>query len=123
MVVLNMAKNNALEKELFDASTTISCSNLQTNESKFNGYEKAIDDLVKELIRKILKIDGNDRCCDCDSPDPDWLVTNLGILVCIECCGIHREMGVQLSKTQSIKMDRLACSQLIVNKIFKKSFI
>lgn len=47
--------------------------------------------------------------------DPEWLVTNLGILTCIECCGIHRELGVHISKTQSIKIDRLSTSQLIVS--------
>jgi hypothetical protein len=76
--------------------------------------DKSQEYLVKSIIREVQSIEGNDRCCDCGAKEADWLVTNLGILVCIECCGIHREMGVHVSKTQSIKIDRLSPSQLIV---------
>ncbi len=86
-----------------------------------DSYEKHLDNLVRETIKKVVRIEGNDKCCDCGSPEPDWLVTNLGILVCIECCGIHRKMGVQIAKTQSIKIDRLSCSQLIVSYADVKS--
>ena len=119
-----MAKKNALEKELFDSSSaTNSLSNdicgIKANEE--SSYERTLKKLIKDTIRKIVNIEGNERCCDCGAPEPDWLVTNLGVLVCIECCGVHREMGVQISKTQSLKIDRLASSQLIVsqNKNFK----
>ena len=128
-----MAKNNALEKALFDTTNSDAneCSTLNrqhkeksSRDENVDGQydEKRLDNLAKGLIRRIVAIEGNDRCCDCGSLDPDWLVTNLGILVCIECCGIHREMGVQISKTQSIKIDRLSCSQLIVKQIFNFCF-
>lgn len=43
---------------------------------------------------------GNDRCADCGAPDPDWASLNLGVLVCIECSGVHRNLGVHISKVQ-----------------------
>ena len=49
--------------------------------------------------------------------DPDWLSTNLGVLICLECCGIHRNLGVHISRTQSIKIDQLGTSQLLVRQI------
>lgn len=52
--------------------------------------------LVKSMIREVQLMEGNDKCCDCGSREADWLVTNLGILVCIECCGIHRYLLVIL---------------------------
>jgi Arf-GAP/SH3 domain/ANK repeat/PH domain-containing protein len=76
--------------------------------------------LINNILKKVKKLDGNSICCDCSAPDPEWLVTNLGILTCIECCGIHRELGVHISKTQSIKIDRLSTSQLIVYLKFYK---
>lgn len=46
--------------------------------------------------------------------DPAWLSINLGILICIECSGIHREMGVHHSRIQSLALDKLATSELLV---------
>ncbi|KAJ2103605.1 hypothetical protein GGI09_000567 [Coemansia sp. S100] len=48
---------------------------------------------------------GNDRCVDCGKRAPEWAVINLGILVCIDCSGIHRSLGVHISKVRSIKLD------------------
>ena len=49
------------------------------------------------------------------SEDPGWLSTNLGILTCIECSGIHREMGVHVSRIQSLSLDSLGTSDLLVS--------
>lgn len=46
--------------------------------------------------------------------DPTWLSTNLGILTCIECSGIHRELGVHYSRIQSLTLDVLSTSELLV---------
>lgn len=46
--------------------------------------------------------------------DPTWLSINHGILICIECSGIHREMGVHISRIQSLSLDKLATSELLV---------
>lgn len=46
--------------------------------------------------------------------DPTWLSTNLGILTCIECSGIHRELGVHYSRIQSLTLDLLSTSELLV---------
>lgn len=48
--------------------------------------------------------------------DPKWLSTNLGILTCIECSGIHREMGVHISRIQSMELDKLGTSELLVRR-------
>ncbi|MEQ2214781.1 Arf-GAP with SH3 domain, ANK repeat and PH domain-containing protein 1, partial [Xenoophorus captivus] len=47
---------------------------------------------------------------------PKWLSTNLGILTCIECSGIHREMGVHISRIQSMELDKLGTSELLLAK-------
>lgn len=48
-------------------------------------------------------------------PGPTWLSTNLGVLICIECSGIHREMGVHYSRIQSLDLDVLGTSELLVS--------
>lgn len=50
----------------------------------------------------------------CVCVDPRWISTNLGILTCIECSGIHREMGVHVSRIQSLDLDKLGTSELLV---------
>ena len=50
-------------------------------------------------------IDGNTVCADCGADDPDWASINLGILICIECSGIHRNLGSHISKVRSLSLD------------------
>ena len=48
--------------------------------------------------------------------DPTWLSTNLGVLTCIECSGIHREMGVHVSRVRSLTLDNLGTAELLVRR-------
>ncbi|KAJ1982794.1 hypothetical protein H4R35_000153 [Dimargaris xerosporica] len=59
----------------------------------------------QELIALIQAVPGNDRCADCQAPDPEWASINLGALLCIECSGIHRSLGVHVSKIRSLTLD------------------
>ncbi|KAF8561508.1 hypothetical protein P879_07009 [Paragonimus westermani] len=70
---------------------------------------------------------GNDVCADCDRADPEWVSVNLGVLICLECCGAHRELGVHCSRTQSLLMDDLSTNQLLLprfigNRLFNEVF-
>ncbi|XP_040581690.1 arfGAP with SH3 domain, ANK repeat and PH domain-containing protein isoform X2 [Lepeophtheirus salmonis] len=83
-------------------------------------------ELQRTLVNTIRGLPGNDKCCDCGSNnDATWISTNFGIIVCIECSGIHREMGVHISKIQSLTLDNIGTSQLLVarvmsNELFNK---
>ena len=37
--------------------------------------------------------------------DPDWASLNLGALVCIECSGVHRNLGTHISRVRSLDLD------------------
>ncbi|XP_021931244.1 arfGAP with SH3 domain, ANK repeat and PH domain-containing protein isoform X2 [Zootermopsis nevadensis] len=72
-------------------------------------------ELQQAIIRYVQKLPGNDRCCDCNSQnDATWLSTNFGIIVCIECSGIHRDLGVHISRIQSLTLDNVGTSQLLL---------
>ncbi|KAI7746610.1 hypothetical protein M8C21_029414 [Ambrosia artemisiifolia] len=60
------------------------------------------EDCVCNILREIP---GNDLCAECSAPEPDWASLNLGILMCIECSGVHRNLGVHISKVRSINLD------------------
>jgi len=53
----------------------------------------------------LQEVGGNRECCDCGSSDPDWAAINHGILICIKCSGIHRGLGVDVSKVRSCTLD------------------
>jgi Arf-GAP with SH3 domain, ANK repeat and PH domain-containing protein len=67
---------------------------LVLNQAKKNFYlnnnQKTNDNFIENIIAKVTNLNGNDKCCDCGADNPEWLSTNLGVLICIYCCGIHR---------------------------------
>lgn len=60
---------------------------------------------LKEKVSQILKIQGNNECVDCSQADPEWSSVNLGVTLCINCSGIHRNLGVHISRVKSLFLD------------------
>ena len=56
-------------------------------------------------IDVLRRVRGNDKCADCGAPEPDWASLNLGVLICIECSGIHRNLGVHISKVTYLDLN------------------
>lgn len=67
-----------------------------------NDARISAEDSVCVMLREIP---GNDLCAECSAPEPDWASLNLGILLCIECSGVHRNLGVHISKVRSLTLD------------------
>uniref|UniRef100_A0A8C2J1U1 Arf-GAP with coiled-coil, ANK repeat and PH domain-containing protein n=1 Tax=Cyprinus carpio TaxID=7962 RepID=A0A8C2J1U1_CYPCA len=59
----------------------------------------------ESILQRVQSLPGNEICCDCGQADPRWASINLGILLCIECSGIHRSLGVHCSKVRSLTLD------------------
>ncbi|XP_057712209.1 arf-GAP with GTPase, ANK repeat and PH domain-containing protein 1 isoform X2 [Corythoichthys intestinalis] len=69
------------------------------NKSRLTSQTEAL------ALQSIRNIRGNSRCADCDAQNPDWASLNLGALICIECSGIHRNLGTHLSRVRSLDLD------------------
>ena len=55
---------------------------------------------LQEELALLLKEEENRFCADCDSKGPRWASWNLGVFLCIRCAGIHRNLGVHISKVR-----------------------
>ncbi|KAL1541928.1 hypothetical protein AAHA92_26085 [Salvia divinorum] len=58
-----------------------------------------------KILLDLLKQPGNKECADCRSKGPRWASINLGIFICMQCSGIHRSLGVHISKVRSTTLD------------------
>ncbi|XP_014518667.1 ADP-ribosylation factor GTPase-activating protein AGD12 isoform X1 [Vigna radiata var. radiata] len=58
----------------------------------------------RKLKDLLLKKD-NRNCADCNAPDPKWASANIGVFVCLKCCGVHRSLGTHISKVLSVTLD------------------
>ncbi|CAG6018026.1 unnamed protein product [Menidia menidia] len=45
-------------------------------------------------------------------PGPRWASWNLGVFMCIRCAGIHRNLGVHISRVKSVNLDQWTPEQI-----------
>ncbi|KAJ1618065.1 hypothetical protein T492DRAFT_1095392 [Pavlovales sp. CCMP2436] len=74
---------------------------------------------VAESDAVIMRVPGNVICADCTAGKPPvWASSNLGVVLCLECAGVHRRLGVHVSKVLSLRLDDWTVEQVsaMVNK-------
>ncbi|XP_061693605.1 stromal membrane-associated protein 1-like [Syngnathoides biaculeatus] len=64
------------------------------------------------ILSKLLREDENKYCADCEAKGPRWASWNLGVFMCIRCAGIHRNLGVHISRVKSVNLDQWTTEQI-----------
>ncbi|TIA45921.1 ArfGap-domain-containing protein [Aureobasidium pullulans] len=101
-------------------SSYISSSNKVVSRHATTGdkptYLKPDNETPSALLNQIREADaGNKYCADCNSDQKvEWVSINLGIILCIECSGIHRSLGTHISKVRSLTLDTSAFTPDII---------
>eukprot|EP01112_Ceratiomyxa_fruticulosa_P021059 TRINITY_DN7331_c1_g1_i1.p1 TRINITY_DN7331_c1_g1~~TRINITY_DN7331_c1_g1_i1.p1 ORF type:complete len:407 (+),score=99.46 TRINITY_DN7331_c1_g1_i1:1473-2693(+) len=67
-----------------------------------------------EALEELLRLPENKDCVDCGTKAPRWASTNLGVFMCLRCSGIHRSLGVHVSKVKSVSLDKWTPAQVDV---------
>ncbi|XP_063812016.1 ARF GTPase-activating protein GIT1 isoform X6 [Pseudophryne corroboree] len=49
------------------------------------------------------KVQRGEVCADCSAPDPGWASINRGVLICDECCSVHRSLGRHISIVKHLR--------------------
>jgi len=80
-------------------------ANNSRNSKVDRNREKVIQDRLQLLLTRMLQDEDNKYCVDCDAKGPRWASWNLGVFLCIRCAGIHRNLGVHISKVKSVNLD------------------
>lgn len=78
------------------------------------GTESATASVVVSPLEELSPLPGNDACADCANRNPDWASINLGVLLCLRCSGLHRQLGTHVSKVRSLTLDVRAWTPAVV---------
>lgn len=74
--------------------------------------QRAVSDKYNRaaIVSRLAQLPGNSQCFDCKSTDPRWASWSLYnqpccVFLCIRCSGMHRGLGVHISKVRSVDLD------------------
>ncbi|XP_053566404.1 stromal membrane-associated protein 1 isoform X2 [Bombina bombina] len=76
--------------------------------------EKAqkLNEQHQAILSRMLREEDNKYCADCEAKGPRWASWNLGVFICIRCAGIHRNLGVHISRVKSVNLDQWTPEQI-----------
>lgn len=123
-------KNN-IENMLALSSSNNVTGKIELGESKKGTpfEENYTKDTRERIISKIFK---TNICADCNNNEACWISLNLAVILCLECSGIHRKLGPNISKVRSLKLDNLndeiiqifyECGTSTINQIWEANII
>ncbi|RNE98853.1 ADP-ribosylation factor GTPase activating protein [Trypanosoma rangeli] len=74
-------------------------------------------DANRERVERLCQIYPNNICNDCNNNGTRWASVNHGVFLCIRCSGIHRSLGVHISRIKSTNMDKWHASEVAMMEV------
>ncbi|RHZ06486.1 hypothetical protein DYB26_010717, partial [Aphanomyces astaci] len=74
---------------------------------------------MSRVANKLRENADNQACADCSQPvtaSVAWATTTFGAFVCIQCAGVHRNLGVKISRIKSVHMDTWSADEVALMK-------
>ena len=100
-----MGQDDMIEwKAVIEAGIGLQLTKKKNTNTK-NQAEMTTSEEKFAYLQELREIETNRVCADCNQPDPEWGLMNLGVLICYECSGVHRSLGVHISKVRSLTLD------------------
>jgi Putative GTPase activating protein for Arf len=78
-----------------------------------DGTERCFHSFPPACLALLKNLEGNHRCVDCGEQNPQWAACRYGALLCLQCSGHHRSLGVQISCVRSISMDEWSVTEVV----------
>ena len=104
------SNNKKDNKNIFNSTNFL----LEENDEELNKFKN------KNLINSLI---ADNICADCGAINPTWLSINWLTLLCMDCSGIHRSLGVQISKIKSLELDNINNDYIYLLFLIKQSDI
>eukprot|EP00798_Chlamydomonas_sp_ICE-L_P013737 gene13737-19639_t len=117
--------------EMSQTSATTSFGAQSRGAGEMKGFTLEENKRHLAALNAILQRPENRSCADCQSSSmasrPTWASINLGVFICMRCAGIHRGLGVHISKVRSCTLDvwlpdQVAFMGTVGNEVANKFF-
>ena len=68
-------------------------------------FEKLSEKQQETHFKRILSKSENKSCADCKTKGASWVSMDFGVFICINCSGVHRSLGMHITRVRSTKLD------------------